>query len=162
MEEFDNGNRHGTTRESIDLESPPPISVAPVRMRRKQTKTSRLVASEIRDMIAAAYKNEVRSMITWRDVWKRLGDTCEAVAKGLTGVSAVLAFAASAIRDPGTADILSFTSGSVGTIGLVLLTYASYAIRESRQRTSEINGMLDSIGVTPIPDINSMDSGENA
>lgn len=122
-------------------------------LRQRPTRTARMVANEIRDIVARAYPGEVSSMIRWRDFWKRFGDGCEAVAKGLTGVSAVLAFAASAIRDSKTADILSFTSGSVGTIGLVLLTYSNYAIRESRQRTTELNGLLDAIGVTPIPDI---------
>lgn len=104
-------------------------------------------------MIADMYRTEVQSMIRWRDRWKKVGDACEATAKGLTGVGAVLAFASSAIRDTKVASILSFSSGSVGTVGLVLLAYSSYAIRESRQRTSEINNVLGTIGVTPLPDI---------
>jgi hypothetical protein len=151
----------------LDLESPemdsqpvpvnrvnPPVALA----RRTRTHTSRLVTSDARAMIAAAYRGEIRSMIRWRDIWKRFGDGCEAAAKGLTGVSAILAFASSAIRDPRIADILSFTSGSVGTLGLVLLTYSGYAIHESRERTVELNGVLESIGVTPVPDIASSTS----
>jgi hypothetical protein len=109
-------------------------------------------------MVAAMYRGEVQSMIKWRDVWKKFGDACEAVSKGLTGVGAVLAFASSAIETPKTADILSFSAGTVGTLGLVLLAYSSYAIRESRQRTLEINHVLDTLGVTPLPDIAEMDT----
>lgn len=115
--------------------------------------TAKLVASEVRDMIAKAYRGEVQSMIRWRDIWKHVGDGCEATAKCLAGAGAVLAFAASSIRDSKTADILSFASGSVGTLGLVLMTYSAYASRESRQRTMELNNILDSIGVTPLPNI---------
>jgi hypothetical protein len=149
--EFGKNTMH-QSMQSLDIESQSPMPKRKT-VRRKTTRTSRLVSAEIREMVATAYKGEVQSMIRWRDVWKKAGDTCEAVAKGLTGVSAVFAFAASALRDPRLADIFSFTSGSIGTVGLVLLTYSSYATKESRQRTTELNNMLDSIGVTPLPDI---------
>ena len=126
--------------------------------RRATTRTARLVNGEVRELIARSYRTEVGSMIRWRDGWKKFGDACEAIAKGLTGVSAVLAFASSAIRDEKIADILSFSSGGVGTLGLVLLTYSGYAIGESKQRTAELNGILGSIGVTPVPDIASLES----
>lgn len=124
-------------------------------------RTARMVSADVRDMLASAIKEEVFSMIRWRDAWKKFGDACEATAKGLTGVSAVLAFASSATDVVKTADILSFVSGSVGTLGLVLLTYSSYAIKESRQRTSELNGVLQSIGVTPVPDIAPIDNEQS-
>lgn len=153
MEDLEFGkNTMHQSLQSLDIESQSPISKRKS-VRRKTTRTSRLVSAEIREMVASAYKGEVRSMIRWRDVWKKAGDTCEAVAKGLTGLSAVFAFASSAIRDAKIAEIFSFTSGSIATVGLVLLTYSSYATKESRQRTTELNSMLDSIGVTPIPDI---------
>ena len=150
------------TIQEIDIESPLPQQTArrqQANSRRPQTRTSRLISAEIRDIVAATYKSEVRSSLRWRDIWKKFGDSCEAIAKGLTGVSSVLAFASSAIRDTKTADILSFCSGSVGTIGLVLLTYSNYAIKESKERTEELNVILDRIGVTPMPDINAQDSG---
>jgi hypothetical protein len=147
MEDIEFGNN---TMQSLDIDSP---VTKRKNVKKKNTRTSRLVSIEIREMIAAAYKGEVQSMLRWRDVWKKAGDTCEAVAKGLTGVSAVFAFAASAVRDTKLSEIFSFTSGSIGTVGLVLLTYSSYATKESRQRTTELNSMLHAIGVTPMPDI---------
>jgi hypothetical protein len=145
----------------MDIESPE-IEPAPMLPQRKRitTRTARLVNTEIRSLIAAAYRGEVISSIRWRDTWKKFGDACEAIAKGLTGVSAIFAFASSAIKDFKTAEILSFTSGAVGTVSLVLLAYSSYAIRESRQRTAELNGLLNSIGVTPVPDIAPNDNGD--
>lgn len=138
----------------MDIESPQMVAESGHR-------TARLVSADVRDMIAGAIKEEVASMIRWRDAWKKFGDACEATAKGLTGISAVLAFASSAIQNVKSADILSFVSGSVGTLGLVLMAYSSYAIRESRQRTSELNGVLQSIDVTPVPDIAPLDSEES-
>jgi hypothetical protein len=151
MEDLEFGNN--TMHQSLDIDSQSPVPKRKYVKRKTTTRTSRLVSTEIREMIAMAYKGEVKSIIRWRGIWKKAGDACEAVAKGLTGVSAVFAFAASAVRDEKLADIFSFTSGSIGTVGLVLLTYSSYATKESRQRTTELNNMLDSIGVTPLPDI---------
>jgi len=117
-----------------------------------------MVSGDARDMIAAAYRREVSQAIRWREIWKKSGDIFEASAKGLTGVASVIAFASSAERDPETSSILSFVSGTVGTLGLVILLYSGYAIRESRQRTEELNSMLQAIGVTPVPNIAPLES----
>lgn len=109
--------------------------------------TSEMVGDDVHTMLAQSYKQDVGGILTWRQRWKKIGDAFEAIAKGFTGVSAVLAFAASAVDSSKTADILSFTSGTVGTVGLVLLTYSTYATKESRQRTAELNALLTSIGV---------------
>ena len=119
--------------------------------------TSGMISSEVRELVAQSIKDEIRSMMRWRDIWKKAGDACEATAKVMTGVGAVLAFASSAIRDTSTADILSFSSGTVGTLGLVMLTFATYASNESKQRTSELNAALTNIGITPLPDIATID-----
>ena len=115
--------------------------------------TAKLVKVQVRQDMADAYKEEAHMLVKSRQRWKRGGDWCEAVAKGLTGVGSILAYAASAARDGTTTDILAFVSGCVGTTGLVLLTYSAYATRESRQRTTELNGLLQKLGVTPMPEI---------
>lgn len=130
----------------MDIESP-------FDQQQTHTTTARMVQNEVRKLVAEALKRETRSILRWRDFWKKTGDAFEAIAKGLTGVGSVLAFAASAVDSIKTADILSFTSGTVGTLGLVLLTYSTYASKESRQRTVELNNVLTSVGVTPMVDI---------
>lgn len=118
-----------------------------------RTHTGSMVERSAHTMLAQMYDDEVHGALVWRQRWKKVGDSFEAVSKGLTGISAVLAFAASAVDSIKTADILSFTSGTIGTMGLVLLTYATYASKESRQRTTELNTLLRTIGVTPVPQI---------
>lgn len=120
--------------------------------------TGKLVRAEIRNVVAEEIKLEVKGLIRSRYTWKKGGDYAEAIAKGLTGVSSILAFASSAVKDTKTADILAFTSGTIGTFGLVLLAYSTYASKESRQRTTELNSMLAAVGVTPVVEIA---SGEN-
>lgn len=119
--------------------------------------TGRIIRTEIRKILSEEIKREVKALIRSRYGWKIAGDYVEALAKGIAGISSILAFAASAAIPPKTSDILAFTSGTLGTLGLVLLTYGSYASRESRQRTSELNTMLKNIGVTPLPEIASID-----
>lgn len=119
----------------------------------RRSVTSEMVGSDVHNMLATSYTQDIGGILRWRQRWKKIGDAFEAIAKGFTGVSAVLAFAASAVDNTNTANILSFTSGTVGTVGLVLLTYSTYATKESRQRTAELNALLTSIGVTPVPHI---------
>lgn len=115
--------------------------------------TAKLIRGEVRRAIADHIREETTFLMNARSLWKRGGNWAEAISKGLTGAGSVLAFAASSIDNPKTTDILAFTSGCIGTIGLVLFTYSAYANRESRHRTSELNSMLHAIGVTPLPDI---------
>ena len=115
--------------------------------------TSYLIETEVRQLVADTLKDDIRRSLQGRTAWRRVSNAFEAIAKGLTAVSSVLAFAASAVSDADKADILSFTSGTVGTVGLCLLTYAVYAHRESQQRTTELNSVLTSIGVTPVTQI---------
>jgi hypothetical protein len=129
---------------------------------RKSIQTAKLVKVQVRQDMADAYKEEAHMLVKSRQRWKRGGDWCEAIAKGLTGVSTILAYAASAAEDGTTTDILAFVSGCVGTTGLVLLTYSSYATRESRQRTTELNGLLQKLGVTPMPEIAAADFAYSA
>lgn len=119
----------------------------------RSDRTARLIADEVRLLVSKTFKGEITSMLTWRTRWKRISDICESLGKCLSGVGSVLAFAASAEQNVKHADILAFTSGTVGTTALVLLMYAAYASRESRQRTTEGNELLKSIGVTPMPQI---------
>ena len=115
--------------------------------------TAKLIRAEIRKAVSQQYRGEIVGLMRWRRIWKACGDSCEAVAKGLGGASTILAFAASANKDTQDSDLLAFISGCVGTLSLVLLGYSTYATRESRQRTNEMNSMLQALQITPVPNI---------
>lgn len=136
-----------------DLEAPPQPLPPP-----RRSRTARQVSREMRDQVAREYLEESRMLMRSRRRWKVASDLCEAFSKGLAGVGTVLAYAASAIKDQGTTDILAFSSGFVGTIGLTLFAYSSYAVHETRQRTHDLNVLLQVAGVTPMPDIPSRDN----
>lgn len=115
--------------------------------------TAHLIRTQAQHIAAEEIRKEIQEIIRSRYTWKRRSDFVEVISKLLTSISSVLAFASSAIRDPKIADILAFTSGTVGTTGLVLNALSTYAGKESQERTNEVNNLLHSIGVTPIPQI---------
>ena len=135
---------------------------APPTRARPAGRTAQLAADNTREYVAREVIEESRMLMRSRRRWKKVGDVCEALSKGLAGVGTVLAYAASAIQTQPATDILAFTSGFVGTIGLTLFAYSSYSTQESRQRTQELNALLQSLGVTPMPELASYDSSSGA
>ena len=133
-----------------------PDPVPPAEQRRGRT--AQLIADQTREDVAREFAEESRMLLRSRRHWKKTGDICEAFSKGLAGISTILAYAASAINTQPATDILAVSSGFVGTIGLTLFAYSSYSTQESRQRTQELNALLQSLGVTPMPELASYDS----
>ena len=119
--------------------------------------TGNLVRTEVRQWVADEYRRETAELMKGRFVWKKSADWCEAIAKGLTGASSMFAFAASSNISTKLTDTLAFVSGCIGTLGLVLLTYSSYATRESQNRTAELNRVLYTLNLTPMPGISDRD-----
>jgi hypothetical protein len=115
--------------------------------------TARLIREHVRQIAAEEIEKEVQDFVRSRYSWKRRSEIIETCSKVLTATGSILAFAASSIRDPRISDILAFTSGAVGTTGLVLLTLSFYAAKESQERTTEVNNLLQTIGVTPLPQL---------
>ncbi|XWV26896.1 hypothetical protein QJ857_gp0154 [Tupanvirus soda lake] len=101
------------------------------------------------ELVEKTYFNDVKYNIKSKSRWKIVGDIAEAISHILTGVSAVLAFAA------GFFDYkeLSFVAGCLGTISLVLFQFSYYATKESKERTKQVNRILDKLGIDEIVDI---------
>ena len=85
-----------------------------------------------------------------------MGDLCESIANILSGISTILAFSAGFFGN----EILSFVAGCCGTCSLVFLHFSSYAMRESKERTQQVNIILTKLGLDKIPDI-SIDSSSD-
>ncbi|XWV25557.1 hypothetical protein QJ856_gp0197 [Tupanvirus deep ocean] len=101
------------------------------------------------ELVEKTYFDDVKYNIKSKSRWKITGDVTEALSHILTGVAAVLAFAA------GFFDYkeLSFVAGCLGTISIVLLQFSSYATKESKERTQQVNRILDRLGIDEIADI---------
>lgn len=111
----------------------------------------------IESLVSYSYTRDVSDTVHGRIAWRRWSNVAEAASKVLTGASTVLAFAAGVYSSDG----LSFAAGSLGTIGLVCMTLSSYAARESRERTDQLNAVLGHVGVGAVPDLSvAADAGD--
>ena len=100
------------------------------------------------ELIDKNYYDEVNENIIWRNRWKRISDISETSAHILTGIAAILSFAAGFFNS----EYYSFTAGGVGTTSLVLTKFSNYAMSESKERTSNVNKILNKLGLDGLTD----------
>lgn len=110
-----------------------------------------------KELVEVTYYDDIKYNIHSRSRWKIIGDTTEAIAHIFTGITAILAFAAGFFNFA----MFSFIAGCLGTASLVLLQFSSYAMKESKERTEQVNRMLTSLGIDRIVDITIDSTSEN-
>lgn len=111
----------------------------------------------IQDELYPAIVEEASQTMRGRWRWKRAADVGEASAKLISGVAAILAFAAGVYDQPS----LSFAAGCTGTVGMVVSGLGAYALRESQERTRQLNAILDTVGISiDVPDVVVDESGD--
>lgn len=108
-------------------------------------------ARAMRELVMKYYTSETEDMLRGKKWWRKSGEFLEASSKIMSGVASILAFAASSNISAPVSDALAFSSGCIGTFSLVILTFSTYASRESRQRTVDLNSLLDKFDITPVP-----------
>uniref|UniRef100_A0A6G6AAN0 Uncharacterized protein n=1 Tax=Borely moumouvirus TaxID=2712067 RepID=A0A6G6AAN0_9VIRU len=103
----------------------------------------------IRKEVEKTYQNDIKYNLRSKSRWKFIGDFVEALSELCLLASTILAFSA------GFYDymLLSYLAGLMGTISLALIGFSNYAVKESRERTKQVNILLDKIGSETIPDI---------
>lgn len=101
------------------------------------------------DLVEKNYYRDIQYNINSKFRWKWAGDFTEALAHLCTALSVILAFSAGFFNY----SLLSFIAGCFGTCSFVLLRLSSYSMKESRERTEQVNALLRKIGIDSIPDI---------
>ena len=96
----------------------------------------------IENLVSYSYKRDVSDTVYGRFSWRKWSNAGEAASKILAGASTMLACAAGVY----SSDSLSFVAGSLGTISLVCMTLSAYAAKESRERTDQLNAVLEHVG----------------
>lgn len=94
-------------------------------------------------------QEEVASAMDARHTWHKISNASETASVIFTGVGAVIAFAASFYN----IHIIAFVSGICSTIALALKGFSGYAIKESQERTTQVNTELARLGVAPLTTI---------
>lgn len=113
---------------------------------------SELVDKVKKDLIDVSYYNDIKFNIKSKSFWKAIADITETLSQIFTVVSTIFAFSAGFFNHV----LLSFIAGCLGTSALILLKFSSYATKESRERTQQVNMLLEKLGITEIPDITSV------
>ena len=100
------------------------------------------------DMIEKNYKNEIKENLSVRKHFKRMGLYFEVISKVFIGVASVVSFSSGIYRYP----ILPFLSGTASTLSLVFLQFSSFAYREAKKSSSELNIILKKLNIQEVPD----------
>jgi hypothetical protein len=120
----------------------------------KEALLDRQFEKECIQIIKPALLNDVKDMIRGRVLWRRASVLAETMGKASSAAASVLAFASASDLAGGEASrIIGFVSGSVGTLGMVLLMFANFSRSQSIERSDAINLILKDANMEEIPDI---------
>jgi len=102
----------------------------------------------VRGMIEPNYKNEVKENLSIRKHFKRMGLYFDVTSKIFIGIASVVSFSSGIYKYP----ILPFLAGTASTMSLVFIQFSSFAYREAKKSSSELNIILKKLNIQEIPD----------
>ena len=112
----------------------------------------------LKELVEPCYYSDVKEMMNERKIWRKTGNIFESLSKILVGCSSIISFAAG-IYDY---QLLLFASGTTCVMSLVAMQYSSYSFKESKDRTMELNKLLEEMNIENIIDISDdTDSGSS-
>ncbi len=101
------------------------------------------------EIIEKSYYSDIKYNIMGKTAWKITGDACETIAYLLICISGILSFAAGFYEQR----VLSFIAGCFAVSSPLLFKLSSRAMKESQERTEQVNRLLKALGIDEIPDI---------
>lgn len=102
-----------------------------------------------KDIIQESIYQDLKHNTVSKTMWKKIGDFTETIAHIFIIVGSILSFASGFYK----ITHLSFVAGCCGVATLSLSRFSSYAMKESSERTIQVNKLLEKIGIEKIPDI---------
>jgi hypothetical protein len=106
------------------------------------------------DIIKPSLLTDVKEMTRGRARWRRASVVSETLGKLASATATVLAFAAASDLAGGEASrIIGFTSGTVGTVSMVLVLFANFSRTQSIERSDALNLILEHAKIETIPEI---------
>ena len=103
----------------------------------------------LKKLIEPSYSRDIDEMIHGKRCWRITGQVFETASKVLVALGSILSFSSGYFDNP----VLGFIAGSVSTVSLAMLQFSSFSYRENKKRTSELNLMLQKLGLDTIPQI---------
>jgi hypothetical protein len=98
-------------------------------------------------LIEPYYYNNVDTLITDKNCWRKTGSAFETISKIFISFGAILSFSSGYYNYP----TLSFISGAVSTISLAFLQFSSFAHKEKNRNIAELNQMLTKLNLETVP-----------
>ena len=115
--------------------------------------------TEIVGEVETSTLRDVKESIRWRYLWTKCSHSLEAIAMACMSVSSILSFAAGYYVSQ---QWISFLAGTIGTLSLAILRYSTYAKSESRERTKDLNAILERVNISPMPEAEHSSKKEQA
>lgn len=119
--------------------------------------SSALRISIVSEILEPSYYQDVKEYVEERKSWRHIGSYFGTISKILVGLSGVSSFASGTYKN----ENFSFIAGCISVISLVCLQFSSYALKESKQKTIELNKILSKLNISNVPDTISYDSLED-
>ena len=110
--------------------------------------SSALRISIVNEILEPSYYQDVKEYVEERKSWRHIGSYFGTISKILVGLSGVSSFASGTYKD----ENFSFIAGCISVISLVCLQFSSYALKESKQKTIELNKILSKLNISNVPD----------
>ncbi len=110
----------------------------------------------VNTIIKPNYIDEIHDSTKHRTMWKKRAMRFETCSKMFIGIGSITSFASGVYGY----QTLSFISGAISTLSLVLLQYANFSYKESKKATSDLNILLDNIGIKKVPELNNTTQDE--
>ena len=101
------------------------------------------------ELVEPCYYKDIDEMIKERKTWRAYGNKFETLSKIMIGSSSIISFA-TGIYDY---KILAFVSGITSVLSLTFIQFSTYAFKESKERTIELDKILTSLDIENVPEL---------
>ena len=108
----------------------------------------------VRELIEPYYIEDIQTKIKGKKCWKRTGQIFETTSKVLVAIGSILSFSSGYFKD----STLSFFAGSISTLSLATLQFASFAYMENKRQSHELNILLKKLDLDVVPILESSNS----
>lgn len=106
------------------------------------------------ELIEPSYFTDVKEMLEDRKSWRNTGDHFSTLSKIFVGLSGVFSFASGNFQNQN----FSFIAGTISVLSLVCLQFSSYALKESKRKTDDLNKILTKLNISNIPEFNTSEN----
>lgn len=101
----------------------------------------------VQNLIEPYYIHDIESKIRGKKCWKKTGQIFETLSKVLVAVGGIISFSSGYYKD----ETLSFFAGTISTLSLATLQFASFAYLENKKQGQELNVLLKKLDLDIVP-----------